>query len=179
MIKNQGQQYSHLAPRELGLGLWHTISVDLIRPCTATVNKQELEFKVLTIMDTATNFLEIVQIDNRTSRNITQMLTNNWLAQYPWPAQILHDNGGEFIGHKFQDMMRTLGITITAKPTTVKNPQQANAIIEQLHKTMADVLRVMLYHNQKKIYAYITKSRNTMPNSSRVISCSRRFFVAI
>ena len=102
--------------------------------------KQELEFKALTIMDTATNFLEIVQIDNKTSRNITQMLTNNWLAQYPWPAQVIHDNGGEFIGHKFhQDIMRTLGIT--AKPTTVKNPQ-ANAIVERLHKTMADVLRV-------------------------------------
>ena len=43
--------------------------------------------------------------------------------------------------------MRTLGIT--AKPTTVKNPQ-ANAIVKQLHKTMADVyvLRVMLYINR-------------------------------
>ena len=110
----------------------------------ATVNEQELEFKALTIMDTTTNLLEIVRIDNKTSRNITQMFTNNWLARYPWPAQIIHNNGGEFIGHEFQDMMRTLGIT--SKPTTVKNPQ-ANAIVERLHKTMADVLPVMLHVN--------------------------------
>ena len=35
---------------------------------------------------------------------------------------------------------------ITSKPTTVKNPQ-ANAIVERLHKTMVNVLRVMLYVN--------------------------------
>ena len=46
----------------------------------AKVNEQELEFKALTIMDTTTNLLEIVRIDNKTSRNITQMFTNNWLA---------------------------------------------------------------------------------------------------
>ena len=126
MIKNQGQQYGHLAPREVALGPWHTVSVDLIGPWMATVNERELEFKALTIMDTTTNLLEIVRIDNKTSRNITQMFTNNWLARYPWPAQIIHDNGGEFIGHEFQNMMRTLGIT--SKPTTVKNPQ-ANAIV--------------------------------------------------
>ena len=60
MIKNQGQQYGHLAPREVALGPWHTISVDLIGPWMATVNEQELEFKALTIMDTTTNLLEIV-----------------------------------------------------------------------------------------------------------------------
>ena len=39
MIKNQGQQYGHLAPREVALGPWHTISVDLIGPWMAAVNE--------------------------------------------------------------------------------------------------------------------------------------------
>ena len=106
------------------------------------VNGQELEFKALTIMDTVTNLLEIVLIDNKTSKNITQLFANMWLSMYLWPAHVTHDNGGEFIGHEFQEMLRTLGIT--AKPTTVKNPQ-ANAIVERLHKTMADILRVMIH----------------------------------
>ena len=67
MIKNQGQQYGHLAPREVGLGPWHTILVDLIGPWKATINKQYLEFKALTIMDRAKNLLEIVWINNKTS----------------------------------------------------------------------------------------------------------------
>ena len=127
MIKNQGRQYGHLAAREVNVAPWHTVSVDLIGPWTTLVNGQELEFKALTIMDTVTNLLEIVRIDNKKSENITQLFANTWLSRYPWPAQIIHDNGGEFIGHEFQDMMRSLGIT--SKPTTVKNPQ-SNAIVE-------------------------------------------------
>ena len=90
------------------------------------MNGQTLEFKALTIMDTVTTLLEIVHIDNKSSENITQLFANTWLARYRWPAQVIHDNGDEFIGHEFQDMLRELGIT--AKPTTVKNPQ-ANAIV--------------------------------------------------
>ena len=32
MIKNQGQQYEHLAPQEINIASWHTVSVDLIGP---------------------------------------------------------------------------------------------------------------------------------------------------
>ena len=60
----------------------------------------------------------------------------------PVALQVIHDNGGEFIRHEFQDMLRQF--RITAKPTTVKNPQ-SNAIVEQLHKTMVDILRVIMH----------------------------------
>lgn len=63
--------------------------------------------------------------------------------------QVIHDNWGEFIGHEFQDMLQEFGIT--AKPTKVKNPQ-LNAIVERLHRIMADILGVMIHisapHNQ-------------------------------
>ena len=39
-------------------------------------------------------------------------------------------------------MLGQFGITV--KPTTVKN-LQSNAIVEQLHKTMADILCVMMH----------------------------------
>ena len=168
MIKNQGRQYGHLAAREVNVAPWHTVSVDLIGPWTTLVNGQELEFKALTIMDTVTNLLEIVRIDNKKSENITQLFANTWLSRYPWPAQIIHDNGGEFIGHEFQDMMRSLGIT--SKPTTVKNPQ-SNTIVEQLHKTMADILRVMLHvdppHNEPVTTNMIDNALATVVHASR------------
>ena len=86
MIKNQGRQYRHLVAQEVNIALWHTVSVDLIGPWTTLVNGQELEFKALTIIDTVKNLLEIVQIDNKKSENITQLFANTWLSRFPWPA---------------------------------------------------------------------------------------------
>ena len=59
---------------------------------------------------------------------------------------MIHDNGGEFIGWKFQSLLRQL-LGIQSIPTTVKNPQ-SNAIIGKLaHQAMEDILRVMLHIN--------------------------------
>ena len=43
-----------------------------------------------------------------------------------------------FFGEEFQELLKSYGIK--AKPTTVKNPR-ANAMIEQIHLTMGDMLR--------------------------------------
>ena len=119
-------------------------------------------------MDTATNLSEIIRIDNKTSANITQQFANTWLSRYPWPVQVIHDNGGKFIRHEFQDMLRQFGIT--AKPTTVKNPQ-SNAIVEQLHKTMADILRVMMHvsppNNEEETTNMIDNTLSTVVHASR------------
>ena len=80
---------------------------------------------------------------------------------------MIHNNGGEFIGHEFQEMLRTLGIT--AKSTTVKNPQ-ANTIVERLHKTMADILQVMLHvdppHNEPDTTNMIDNTLSTIVHAS-------------
>merc|ERR1711907_506617 len=49
---------------------------------------------------------------------------------------------GEFLGMEFQNVLRQLGIA--SIPTTVKNPQ-SNAIVERVHRTMGDILRVLLH----------------------------------
>ena len=167
-MKYQGQQYGHLAPKTVTIAPRETVSVDLIGPWTCDVNGQQLEFKALTILDTATNLLEIIRIDIKTSANITQQFTNTWLSRYPWPVQVIHDNGSKFIGHEFQDMLRQFGIT--AKPTTVKNPQ-SNAIVERLHKTMADILCVMMHvsppNNKEETTNMIDNALSTVVHASR------------
>ena len=100
----------------------------------------EITFQALTIIDTVTNLLEIIWINNKTSENVAQQFSNCWLARYPWPFRVVHDNGGEFIGWEFQDLLRRLGIISVL--TTVKNPQ-SNAIVERSHHTIADIIRVM------------------------------------
>ena len=65
-------------------------------------------------------------------------------------------------------MMRSLGIT--SKPTTVKN-LQSNAIVERLHKTIADILRVMLHvdppHNEPETTNMIDNALATVVHASR------------
>ena len=64
--------------------------------------------------------------------------------------------------------MRSLGIT--SKPTIVKNPQ-ANAIVKRLHKTMADILRVMIHinppHNEPETTNMIDNALATVVHVSR------------
>jgi transposase InsO family protein len=62
---------------------------------------------------------------------------NAWLERYPRPQVIVFDNGGE-LKREFKQMCENYGIK--AKPTTSHNPQ-ANAIIEQVHKVVNNMLR--------------------------------------
>ena len=52
---------------------------------------------------------------------------------------MIHDNGSEFIGAEFQEMLHSFDITPV--PTTVKNPQ-VNSLIERIHLTMGDRCRM-------------------------------------
>lgn len=142
MCKNQGRQHGHLAARQAPLLPRNECAVDLIGPWTIKMGNKDLIFKALTSIDPVTNLMEIVRIDDKTSRHVAQKFSNSWSSRYPWPTRVIHDNGGEFIGMEFQQLLMQLGIK--SVPTTVKNPQ-SNAIIERVHKTMGDILRVLLH----------------------------------
>ena len=82
--------------------------------------------------------MEAIRIKDKTSKHIAEQFANCWLAQYLRPLKCIHDNGGEFIGWNFQELLTRYGIK--SKPTTVKNPQ-SNAPCERMHKTVADILQ--------------------------------------
>ena len=66
---------------------------------------------------------------------------NLWLARYPRPIRCIHDNGGEFIGEPFQNLLHTHGILDVH--TASYNPQ-GNSIVERMHQTMGNILRTRL-----------------------------------
>ena len=68
-----------------------------------------------------------------------------WLSRYPWPTQIAFDRGNEFIGHEFRHMV-THNYGIKCKPITVRNPQ-ANAIVEQIHQVIGNIIRTFDLEN--------------------------------
>jgi len=91
------------------------------------------------MIDPVTNLCELVRINNRSDEHIAEQFANTWLARYPRPNRCVHDNGNEFKGRTFQVLLEQAGVQNV--PTTVKNPQ-ANAIVERLNQTVANILRV-------------------------------------
>ena len=59
---------------------------------------------------------------------------------------MVHDNGGEFTGCEFQELLHSYGIQPV--PTTVKTPT-ANAEVERIHLTKGDVLRMKVFEGDE------------------------------
>jgi transposase InsO family protein len=140
--KLQGPGYGELAARQVTTVPWEEVHVDLIGPWTVKVNGVEVEFNALTCIDPVTNLVELVRIDRKTSEHIAQKFENSWLCRYPIPMKCVHDNGGEFIGWEFQQLLERCGIKDC--PTTSRNPQ-GNAVCERMHQTVGNVLRTLLH----------------------------------
>jgi hypothetical protein len=136
--KLEGKGYGHVPEREVCSLPFEECAVDLIRPWTIQVQ----DFNALTTIDTLSNLVELVCIDDKTSAHIAKKYAQVWLTRYLWPACCIHDNGGEFIGPEFQLLLE--GCRIKDVLTTSKNPQ-ANAICEGMHQTVGNVLRTLLH----------------------------------
>ena len=122
---------------------WNDVHVDLIGPWTVDVEVEDGSIKpfpinALTCIDSATQWPEFCATRHKTSFHITKLFDTHWLCRYPRPHRVIYDSGGEFAGLEFQELLHSCGIK--KKPITVKNPQ-ANSIIENVHLTMADMLR--------------------------------------
>ncbi|KAL7475178.1 hypothetical protein ACHAW6_001105, partial [Cyclotella cf. meneghiniana] len=94
------------------------------------------------MVDAATNWPELALIPSANSRSCAKMFDLCWLCRYPRPNTVGHDNGNEFMGEEFQELLSSYGIK--SRPTTVKNPT-AQAVVERLHLTIGDQLRTSLY----------------------------------
>ena len=51
-----------------------------------------------------------------------------WMARYPWTVEITYDQGGEFLGHEFKNILMENEYGIKTKPAPPRKPQ-ANTII--------------------------------------------------
>ena len=142
MHKAYGKGWGLSPEREVTAETFTDVAVDLIVPWKITVGSKTVEFNALTCFDMTTNLVELVRIKNKTSAHISRQFAQTWLARYPRPAKCIHDNGGEFIGHEFQELLKDNEIKFGC--TTSKNPQ-ANAVCERMHQTVANVLRTFLH----------------------------------
>jgi len=143
--KHLGQGYGHLPPRNDLSTPWEEVALDLIGPWEVPIpNLGVIHIAALTAIDTATGLAEIVRIDHKSAAHIALKFEQMWLARYPRPLRVVHDQGTEFTGANFQLHLHRLDIE--SVPTTVKNPQ-ANALCERMHKTCGDQIRTLVFEN--------------------------------
>jgi hypothetical protein len=74
---------------------------------------------------------------DKSSAMIAKLVYATWFCRYPRCRNIIYNNGSEFKLH-FQSLCDSFGLKRT--PTSVKNPQ-ANAILERIHQTLANMMR--------------------------------------
>ena len=80
-----------------------------------------------------------MEIDKKRSESIATLFGNEWLSHYPRPRRIVHDNGGDFVGYNFQELLDNYGILSVL--TTVK-PQETSILSKKLHLSMGGMLRI-------------------------------------
>jgi hypothetical protein len=52
------------------VALWEEVIIDLIRPREVKVGGQKMEFNALTCINTASNLVKLIRIDNKTAKHI-------------------------------------------------------------------------------------------------------------
>jgi RNase H-like domain found in reverse transcriptase/Reverse transcriptase (RNA-dependent DNA polymerase)/Integrase zinc binding domain/Retroviral aspartyl protease len=151
--KRNRKHYGKLPPIQHDPHPWNTIAVDLMGPWTvpqptpsSTKSSEPMQLLALSIIDPDTHWIELVALPNKESATVALALDHEWLCRYPRPAECIHDNGSEFTGSEFQELLQSYDIQ--SKPTTVKNPQ-ANAIVERAHQTIGNMLRTSNLMSQK------------------------------
>ncbi len=151
------QQYKITAVRKYGMIplstsdtvlLWVEVHVDMIGPwpvqyeSSLTPGKTSIDkIQALKIIDKTTGCPEFIVTRNKSSYHISILFDNDWLCRYPHPQHVIHDNGTEFAGSEFQELLSSYGIK--AKSTLVRNPK-SNGVIEYVH-LMGDMLRTITF----------------------------------
>jgi hypothetical protein len=101
------QRYK-LTERQVRIAPWEEVAIDLIGPWVVQVNGRPCKFNALTCINTASNLVELVRIDNKTSDHIRDKFAQTWLCQYPRPIRCVHDKDGEFIDSEFQWLLEVV-----------------------------------------------------------------------
>jgi len=121
--------------------LHHQVCIDFVGPWNINTTKNEAPVTLLAlpIIYPATSWFVTTLLLNKGSYTVAIAFDQQWVFKFPQPLKFIHDNGREFVGMEFQEMLATYGVQ--AVITTVANPQ-ANAIIECNHQVTSNMLRI-------------------------------------
>jgi transposase InsO family protein len=139
LAKPTAQKYGKLPAKLAEENPWDTLCVDLIGPYKIErKGKKDLKLWCLTMIDPATGWFEMQQIENKTAAEVADICEKTWFTRHPLPQRIILDRGTEFMAEFARMVKNDYGLKL--KPITTRNPQ-ANAIIERVHQTIGNIIR--------------------------------------
>ena len=104
------------------------------------------------------------------SAKCARAFENGWLSRYPRPMRVIHDQGSEFMGAPFQDLLRRAGIKSVL--TTACNPH-GNSIIKAVHKSVGQVLRTLVrLHNPQTFHQAKAVCDTALATSMHATCCA-------
>ena len=96
-------------------GKFKVIHIDLVGPLPEVSGKKFL----FTMIDRETCWTEAIALREIGSKNITDILKNEWISRYGAPEIIISDNGRQFISNDFSQFVTHLESSIgTQRPIT-------------------------------------------------------------
>ena len=105
------KKYGHLPAKDANITPWHTLCLDQIGPYSVTVKNGGLwTLNAMTMVDPATGWFKIIEIPNKKADTAAKLLDQMWFCRYLHPVECIFDNGNEFNGQEFQEMLESYGI---------------------------------------------------------------------
>lgn len=152
-LKARHKKYGKVPPKpNVEIIPWHTLCIDLIGPYTIGHDKKhQTVLHCMTMIDPATGWFEIVQIDEKKADEVANRLEFVWLTRYPWPTEIVMDRGKEFAA-EVKDLLKD-EYGITRKLITTRNPQ-ANSIVERVHQVLHNMIRSLNIRDSRDLDSY-------------------------
>jgi hypothetical protein len=78
--KLAGHGYGLLPKQDVQITSWEEVAINLIGPWKVKVNGPQVEFNALTCIDTASNLVKLICVDNKTAKHLCDKFTQSWLC---------------------------------------------------------------------------------------------------
>ena len=98
------------------------------------------DINVLVVTDHFTRYAQAYLISSQTALEVAKKLYTNFFTNYGWPTKLITDQGPQFEGRLFQQLMREAEIR---KIRTTPYHPEGNAQCERFNRTLLNMLRTM------------------------------------
>jgi len=133
------------APMEITTTAKHPFercALDIVGPLTETMSRNKY---ILTFQDDLSKFLVAVPISQQDAETVARAFVLNVVLKFGAPAQILTDQGSNFLSDLFKNTCKLL--KIKKIQTTAFHPE-SNGGLERSHRVLAEYLRHYVHEDQ-------------------------------
>jgi hypothetical protein len=140
-----------------------TISIDTIGP----IKPDEEGYQhILVIVDNFTRWTELAALKSVEAKEMAEHLVN-YCGRFGFPAEILTDNGTQFVNDLMRELTALLG---SRHRTTVAYSKEENSIVERMNKEVGRHLRAMVFDENSDVQW----GKKMLPMVQRIINATKK-----